>query len=652
MDPKKNAPRGNAGQDDGQQSKYNAEGAEASSNWSGHDACVVEVTPENESQIVELLHHLNLIWEREEQEQEVAFERWLFAKFDADPELDNVNEHEAWFDWQRAGCPGWRGVADPQPFNYSVEELEEIADNDAYGKAWDAKYTIEGSSDELRAYCWNDWKAEGKPGPESIRLNHNPPAVPTIALLPSNAPLDIARHVLATLYPNGTIHFWRSEWYVYDAGVYRVIDETTLAVTISPILEKAQFQREKKDAIVTIPIVPTIALKREVLDAMKSLPGVLLPLCTDAHSWIKGGHEYPAEELIVMKRCILHRPTRTRIPHTPHFFATSALPFNYEPDAAEPETYMNWQMQIWPGDGGIQNTLTSEEYLGYCLQSSLDLQIALWLIGATGGGKGVYQRLAKALVGAENACGPTMTSLSTNFGAKCLIGKRLAIVGDARLSGRADAIQLTERLLSILGGDLIEIDRKGEDAWGGTLGVKFIFAANKIPKLEDVSGALARRFLYLDFDQTFNPQDDPHLEERLHAELPGIFNRALDGLDRLIERGHFIQPPSVARDNAEAINNPIALFADEYLVIDPKATANVQSVHTAYLEWCRDNNRDHTPTVQSLSAMLRERVPALTTKQFRDGSGARRRFFVGIGLATCHAASRDCHAHVTDENAA
>lgn len=342
-----------------------------------------------------------------------------------------------------------------------------------------------------------------------------------------------------------------------------------------------------------------------------------------------------------MENGILHRPSRLLMPHTAEYFCTSTLPFAYNKRAPDPETYTNWLMQIWPGDDGVDRALLFEEYLGYCLQSGMDLQKALWLIGPPSAGKGVAQRLAKALMGAEHVCGPTMTTLSTDFGAKCLIGKRLAIVGDARLSGRADAAQLTERLLSIIGGDLIEIDRKHADAWSGTLNVKFLFASNKIPKLEDVSGALARRFLYLDFDQVFSADADRTLEERIHAELPGIFNRALDGLDRLIERGHFVQPPSVARDTAEAINNPIAVFADEYLTIDPKATANVQSVHTAYCEWCHDNGRDHTPTVQALGALLRERVPALTTKRFRDGANTRNRFFVGIGLRHRAASGRD-----------
>ena len=55
---------------------------------------------------------------------------------------------------------------------------------------------------------------------------------------------------------------------------------------------------------------------------------------------------------------------------------------------------------------------------------------------------------------------PTLASLVQNIGLAPLIGKPLAIVGDARIGARADQAVITERLLSISGEDFMTIDRK------------------------------------------------------------------------------------------------------------------------------------------------------------------------------------------------
>ena len=53
-----------------------------------------------------------------------------------------------------------------------------------------------------------------------------------------------------------------------------------------------------------------------------------------------------------------------------------------------------------------------------------------------------------------------LSGLATQFGAECLIGKPLAIIGDARQSSRSDWAVALERILGITGDDSMTIDRK------------------------------------------------------------------------------------------------------------------------------------------------------------------------------------------------
>jgi putative DNA primase/helicase len=61
----------------------------------------------------------------------------------------------------------------------------------------------------------------------------------------------------------------------------------------------------------------------------------------------------------------------------------------------------------------------------------------LLLIGPKRSGKGTIARMLAALVGRGHVVGPTLASLGTNFGLSPLLGRPLAVVSDARLSGNS-----------------------------------------------------------------------------------------------------------------------------------------------------------------------------------------------------------------------
>ena len=67
--------------------------------------------------------------------------------------------------------------------------------------------------------------------------------------------------------------------------------------------------------------------------------------------------------------------------------------------------------------------------------------------------QGHHRTSAHRLLGAHHVAAPTLASLSTNFGLQPLIGRPLALISDARLSTKADAKVVVERLLSISGED-------------------------------------------------------------------------------------------------------------------------------------------------------------------------------------------------------
>jgi putative DNA primase/helicase len=261
-------------------------------------------------------------------------------------------------------------------------------------------------------------------------------------------------------------------------------------------------------------------------------------------------------------------------------------------------------------------------------------QKLLLIVGPKRSGKGTIARVLTGLLGQDSVAAPTLASLATNFGLAPLIGKSVAIIGDARISARADQAAIAERLLSISGEDSLTIDRKFLSAWTGRLPVRFLVFTNELPRLSDASGALASRFVVLTMEHSFLGKEDRGLGNRLLGELPGILNWALTGYRRMRERGYFLQPESAreAIEELEALGSPVASFVKERCSVASGLQCSADRLFTEWKLWCEANGRREPGTVQTFGRDLRAVVSGLRVVKPRvDGRQARS--YEGIGIA-------------------
>jgi hypothetical protein len=196
---------------------------------------------------------------------------------------------------------------------------------------------------------------------------------------------------------------------------------------------------------------------------------VEMPAFIDENDQVVDG-PFPASEAIPLSNCII-RPspdgTISRIEPTPCFFSTTCLPYDYDPQASEPTTWLGFLETILQGDHQAQALL--QEWFGYCLTHDTSQQKILTIIGPPRCGKGTIQRMLVGLLGPGGAVGTTLATLGEKFGLQEMIGKNVASVGDARLSGRSDQSVIVSRLLSISGEDPIDVERKNRSPWHGTM---------------------------------------------------------------------------------------------------------------------------------------------------------------------------------------
>lgn len=470
--------------------------------------------------------------------------------------------------------------------------------------------------------------APAKRAPAKPRREPVTPASSHVLQLDRRAPLVTAAHFLHQRYRvrDGThrlIH-WQDGFYHWTGTHYAAMDEAKLRSELWPFLESA-FQDGE-------PFQPNTGKVNEVVNALKAaayLDSSLAPPC-----WLHDDNSineltYDPGEVVACRNGLLDLRSQTLLPHTPQFFTLNALDFPYAPEAPAPAQWLRFLQSLWGDDTEAIGTL--QEMFGYFLTGDMRHQKAFMIIGPKRGGKGTIARILRSLLGQDNVIGPTLASLSETFGLEPLIGKRVAIVSDARLSNRADQHAIAERLLSISGEDALTIGRKFKKAWTGRLPVRFLVLSNMLPRLSDSSGALASRFILLTMQKSFFGREDHGLTDRLTKELPGILAWSLAGWSRLTRRGYFLQPKSSAEamQTLEDLTSPIAAFIRERCAFGP-GYVPVDDLFSAWVLWC---NRAGTPSGsrQTFGRDLSAALPRMKIAR-RGPMGKQVRVYEGIEL--------------------
>lgn len=461
-------------------------------------------------------------------------------------------------------------------------------------------------------------------------------------------PHRVAHGFLATLPPN-TLRYWRCEFFEWRHGAYVALDDDEVRARVTG-WARAEFIRVNERDLADWRAnggtgkMPTVikVTQRLVADTLNALRSITM-LTSDVRppAWVDGVTGPAPRDVIALRNGLLDTATRRLLPPTPSFFTLNALDFDYAEDAPRPVLWHRFLTDIWsdeaaPGVVDDDTIATLQEWFGYLIKADTSLQKMLFLIGPTRSGKGTTVRILGRLVGEQNLAGPTLGSLTGQFGLGPLYGKSVAVISDARLSGRADTSVIVERLLSITGEDVQTVDRKHLRQVDAKLGTRIVIASNELPKLNDASGALVNRMILIRFTKSFLGKEDPNLTDKLVAELPGILLWALDGLDRLRERGRFVQPPSSAeliQDMAE-LSSPISAFVRDRVVLDKTATTPIKEAFQEWKRWCEDHGRDHPGTEQSFGRELRAAVPTITCSNIRGEIGGRYRVYRGIRLRT------------------
>jgi putative DNA primase/helicase len=447
------------------------------------------------------------------------------------------------------------------------------------------------------------------------------------ALPPPSLPMAVARIYLqehCTHQDVLTLRHWRGAFWRWKGSHWIELEDRAVRSLLYKFTENAIYLIGNK----TAPWAPN---RRKISDLLEALAAIcILPASVDQPSWLD---DTKVGVIVAVDNGLLDVGQRHLLPHTPNFFNQTAVPFDYDPATPPAMDWLAFLAELWPDEPDAVAVLG--EWFGYVVSGRLDLHKILLVVGPTRGGKGVIGRVLGALVGTKNVAGPTLNSLGGEFGLAPLIGKPLAIISDARFVGKNSNI-VVERLLSISGEDTLTVNRKYREQWTGKLPSRLHVVSNELPRLGDASTAIVGRIVLLLLTRSWLGREDHELEQRLHCELSGILNWALDGLRRLTTDNANSFTRIKSADEAitlmRDLASPVAAFVREKCELKPDKETEVDQLYGAYKTWCEANEHPKL-NKQLFGRDLRAAAPAVRRTRPRDGSD-RHYVYAGVALSS------------------
>lgn len=219
-------------------------------------------------------------------------------------------------------------------------------------------------------------------------------------------------------------------------------------------------------------------------------------------------------------------------PHSPDIAFRYILDYDYDAQAQCP-TWMKFMHDITLGDVSLQQLLM--EFAGYALSSdSCWAQTALVLEGHGSNGKSTFMNVLRALAGRDNYASLTLSDLRAEGNRQMLDGKLFNMAEETP----SRSLMESSIFKNLVSGGETQVRQLYKKPYVMRNRAKLIFACNELPGSSDTTHGFFRRLLIVPFRATFSDalgNKDPFIEEKLLRELPGIFNEAIRGYQRLLK---------------------------------------------------------------------------------------------------------------------
>ena len=297
--------------------------------------------------------------------------------------------------------------------------------------------------------------------------------------------------------------------------------------------------------------------------------------------------------LISVNNGILDIMTGELTPHDPKYLIRVKLNTDYDKEATCPRWEKFLEEVVVPNGGEpddehLAKIATLQEIAGYCLYRANPLHKAIMLTGEGANGKSVFLETLIKLLDPENVSTvPLQAFDSREYALGAMVTKLANIHSD--LSDRA--LKESGNFKMVVSGDRVFVNQKYKDPLSTNVYAKLLFSANKVPETSDNTPAFFRRWIIINFPNTFDDDTaDKQLIEKLEKEIPGVLNWALEGLKRLLHNQRFSYAPSV--DEMEllyiSLSSPVDAFVLECLDQTSGGVVPKYYMYSAFVKYAKE----------------------------------------------------------------
>jgi P4 family phage/plasmid primase-like protien len=436
-----------------------------------------------------------------------------------------------------------------------------------------------------------------------------------------------------------TLVYWRDEWYVWRGTNYRRITEKELRAKITQSC-KYEFDRtylaRKADGTAgedekTVRRVTT-SLVTNVLQATAGM--TVLSSFVEPMTWLPTREQ---KNYVAMRNGILDMDAAIEdrddylIPHSPDWFSTVCLPYEFDADATCPkwEAFLERNLEMDP-----ERIKLLQEWAGYLLLPDTGQQKFLVLEGEGANGKSVFCAAIEAMLGIQNVSHVPLEVFGEKFELTATLDRLANVCGDA---GELDKVA-EGHIKAFTAGNPMTFGRKYLDSVERVPTARLMMAVNNRPRFSDRSDGVWRRMLLVPWriqipsNERIPNMDKPWYWEQ-SGELPGILLWAIAGLHRLQQQSQFTRSElcEEALQDYRSEMNPARTFLAEHIEESVSSRIKCNQLYDFYVRWSKQSG--HHPLAERQFGREIFRLFRKCKKSRSGASRDRTYFYQGISFS-------------------
>lgn len=347
--------------------------------------------------------------------------------------------------------------------------------------------------------------------------------------------------------------WWGWNW---EKSSYEQIDETDILIQLDSALEQAKNTSNTTRG----------GIKAEILESLKR--AARQKICKKVNT-----------KTIQFNDVLIDLTTQEVRPALSDLFITNPIPQSLNENKDTP--VMDKLFTEWVGADYVK---TLKQIIAYCCLPEYFLHRIFVLMGSGCNGKSSFLNIVKKFIGEHNICSTELDLLfKSRFEVTKLHKKLVCLMGETNFS----TMERTSLIKKLCGQDTIGYEYKNKKPFDDVNYAKILIATNTLPQTHDKTDGFYRRWLIIDFPNSFDDNTDilPTIPDEEYNALAG---QCIELLHELIQTRKFHNEGNkdFKRERYEAKSNPLVSFIKENCLVDALESIPVWEFTEAFETYC------------------------------------------------------------------